>query len=239
MHNLRTTQIELVAGSEWQYRQAQESAIFKGKNMHKILAAVDPEMYRPGNNVSIRERMGVPSNSKVLLFGAAYLDEKRKGYDHFVQVLSQCASNLNEPEKDLLFAIILGSGDSSPFQATGIKYIHCGFTPANELPDLYRAADLYICCSTQDSGPTMINQSIMSGTPVLAYEMGVALDLVIDGETGFRVPLGNIDMMAKRLLEFLSLDAEILDRISKNCRAIGLEKCEPSSQMKAIANIIN
>jgi glycosyltransferase involved in cell wall biosynthesis len=53
------------------------------------------------------------------------------------------------------------------------------------LSQLYRAADLFVCPSLADSGPTMVNQSILCGTPVVAFDVGVSIDLVKDGHTGY------------------------------------------------------
>ena len=43
--------------------------------------------------------------------------------------------------------------------------------------------------SIEDSGPMMINESIMCGTPVVCFDMGVARDLVHTGRTGYRAAL--------------------------------------------------
>jgi glycosyltransferase involved in cell wall biosynthesis len=47
----------------------------------------------------------------------------------------------------------------------------------------------------------MINESIMCGTPVVSFRMGVAEDLIINGETGYIVKLKNIRDLANGIDE--------------------------------------
>ncbi|HEY5124202.1 MAG TPA: glycosyltransferase [Ignavibacteria bacterium] len=72
--------------------------------------------------------------------------------------------------------------DSLPFEYLYLGYVDNTFGIASA----FQAADVFVCPSIEDSGPIMINQSIMCGTPVVVFEMGVATDLVETGITGFR-----------------------------------------------------
>ena len=101
----------------------------------------------------------------------------------------------------------------------------------------YAAADIFICSSVEDSGPMMINESMMSGTPVAAFEMGVAIDLVVNGTTGFRVPLGDSAALASALAAFVRLEPAERARMSAACRSRALEKTSSAGQVGAFIEL--
>jgi glycosyltransferase involved in cell wall biosynthesis len=96
---------------------------------------------------------------------------------------------------------------------------------------------LFICPSVEDSGPMMINEAIMSGTPVASFEMGVALDLVDPGVTGYRVPLADSHALATALASFIRLSPEERAAMSAACRALGLEKSSAQAQVRAFVEL--
>jgi glycosyltransferase involved in cell wall biosynthesis len=97
-----------------------------------------------------------------------------------------------------------------------------------QLAAAYQAADIFVCPSIEDAGPMMINQSIMTGTPVVSFEMGVALDLVITGETGFRAKLKDSADFARGLNDILQLDDKAYRKMCSTCRELGLRLFHPS-----------
>jgi glycosyltransferase involved in cell wall biosynthesis len=68
----------------------------------------------------------------------------------------------------------------------------------------------------------MINQSIMCGTPVVAFEMGAALDFVGNGKTGFRATLGDCNELAAGLKEIILMDTKAKERMDLNCTEMSL-----------------
>jgi glycosyltransferase involved in cell wall biosynthesis len=93
--------------------------------------------------------------------------------------------------------------------------------PEEELNKLFSASDLYVSTSLEDSGPLMINMSIMSGTPVVSFAMGVAFDLVNE-HTGALVPLGDADLLAAKMFSCLNDEQFKNGTISKECRSFAM-----------------
>ena len=71
----------------------------------------------------------------------------------------------------------------------------------------------------------MINQSILCGTPVVAFAQGAALDLVVPGETGHLARMCDPEDFARGLALILGLDAAGHARMHQSCRAKGLAEC--------------
>lgn len=236
---LEGVEAHAIAGSEWQYRQARGSLLFRSKTVHKLLLAVDPSRFRPGDEIGARHALGLPKDSRCILFGAQYLNERRKGMHLFAEMLKMLRSYLDEGIASQCVLLIAGKGDVSAVRNSGFEYRHFGSVTLDRMLILYRAATVYVCASIEDSGPTMINQAMMSGTPVVAFEMGVAPDLIVNGETGFRVPLADTESMAIHTAKILQSDAEVKAGWRKTCRDLALEKCNPDTQMRALVRILD
>ena len=84
----------------------------------------------------------------------------------------------------------------------------------------------------------MINQSIMSGTPVVAFEMGVALDLVISGKTGYLAKLQDIRELSSGISKILYLNELDYKKMCENCRNIALKECGPDIKISRLIDRI-
>jgi glycosyltransferase involved in cell wall biosynthesis len=91
-----------------------------------------------------------------------------------------------------------------PFPVVFTGYITDDLT----LSKAYQSADLFVSTSIQDSGPMMVNESIMCGTPVVAFEVGVVPDLVKDGVSGYRVPVMDTAALSKNMAKVLELNKQ-------------------------------
>jgi glycosyltransferase involved in cell wall biosynthesis len=101
----------------------------------------------------------------------------------------------------------------------------------------YQAADTFVCPSIEDSGPMMINESLMCGTPVVSFDMGVAGDLVHTGTTGYRARLGDCRDLARGIGAILALSPDQRDAVARECRQLALRLCHPGVQARAVAAI--
>lgn len=120
------------------------------------------------------------------------------------------------------------------------EHRHIGFLDGDAiLATCFQAADIYVNPSIEDSGPMMINESILCGTPVVAFEMGVAVDLVHNFKTGYRAHLKDENDMANGLYKILEMDNEAYSAMRAYCRNYGLELCHPNVQVNAFETLCN
>ena len=83
----------------------------------------------------------------------------------------------------------------------------------------------------------MINESMMCGTPVVAFRMGVAEDLIENGQSGAIATLGDTQAFADALEQVLLWPAERRDRARARCRDMDLHKCSPDRQLERFVTI--
>lgn len=229
----------VIAGSGWLYRQAKESALLGSLEIVKILIGLDTQLYQPADKDEWRDRLGLPRDKLILYFGAQNLEDPRKGFKSLMQAFEHLRNLLSDSERDNVCLFTVGDSDPSKTYAFPFEHVHKAFmSDPSAFAKTYAASDLFICPSIEDSGPMMINEAVASGTPVVAFEMGVAIDLVNNGETGFRVPLGNSRKLASALLHFIRLSQADRDRMSYACRNLGLRECSSLGQARAIEALI-
>ncbi len=65
---------------------------------------------------------------------------------------------------------------------------------------LIAASDIVVLCSEKEGIPRAILEAMALEKPVVATDVLGTQEAVADGETGFLVPLGNIDAMAERIM---------------------------------------
>jgi len=235
------TNIQIIAGSEWQYRQAKESMLFRNKTIHKILISVNPAIFKPTDKLEIRTKSGIPSNKKVIFFGALGLDSERKGMKYLLESLAILREHLltSSRIKDSIFLLIAGNGFDKIKDLLPFEYLNLGLLDNTYgIASTYQAADIFVCPSVEDSGPSLINQSLMCGTPVAAFEMGVAFDLVVTGKTGYLAKIRDSSDLAQGIYNILTLNDIEYKKLSENCRELALELCSPEVQIEKFEQII-
>lgn len=63
----------------------------------------------------------------------------------------------------------------------------------DDIPKVMAALDVFVLPSIlPDSFPTVILEAMAAGKPVVATRSGGASEMVLDGETGFLIPIGNV-----------------------------------------------
>lgn len=79
-----------------------------------------------------------------------------------------------------------------------------GTIPHDELPTLFQQAALLVFPSAGQEGLGLTAIEAMGcGCPVLASDVGSLQDVIVDGETGFVYPMGNITALSQRLDEIV------------------------------------
>lgn len=239
---LNKTDIQVVAASEWQYKQVKSSSLFRDRIIHKIYISIDNSVFKPIEKNVVRSQIGINVDKRVIFFGAVVLTQKRKGMSYLLESLNILREKIETSDsalKNKVLLLIAGRGIDEIAEMLPFEYHYLGKTDNSyEIASAYQASDVFICPSIEDSGPMMINQSMMCGTPVVSFKMGVAIDLVIEGYTGYSAVLRDSMDLAQGVYNVLSLEKDDYNKMSNNCRELALEVCRPEVQIAKIESII-
>jgi glycosyltransferase involved in cell wall biosynthesis len=180
---------------------------------------VDVALFRPdpARRGIWRERLGVPADAPVAL-GVGRMATK-KGFHVLVAGLERLFAAVPEAH-----VVLAGGGDrlaelasaAAPFAGR----VHFpGAVLHDSLPDLYRAADLFVLPAVHDARgnvdglPNVILEAMASGLPVVATSISGIPQAVEDGVTGRLVPEGDREALIAALTGLLTRPDE--------CRALG------------------
>ena len=136
---------------------------------------------------------------------------------------------------------VLYSGNTGEDFISDVAYSNTvlPYVDYNDLYMLYNAADIFASTSLQDAGPSMINQSMMCGTPVISFKMGVALDLIDEGVTGYLADMLDFKTLANGIHSYFMLKDKERKIMSENCRNIALSSSSLASFSSSFLKIFN
>lgn len=155
-----------------------------------ISCAVDTSVFVSLEKMDVRRKLGIAQNAKVVLFAGSL------SYTKGVDVIFECAQRM----PDVLF-ILVGDG----LLKTGIK--NCKFPgacPHEEMPIWMNAADIFVLPSRSEGTPVVILEALSCGIPVIASRIGGCPDVIKDGQTGYLVPVNDVDILQRKLRDLLN-----------------------------------
>lgn len=191
-----------------------QSTLYKNFIVEQHIVRVDSTRYKPTENKSeLRDQWNLPIAKKIIFFGSSHLDEPRKG----MKVLLDALDKVSFPN---VFYVVAG-GKELPYYKENMKIV--GFLNESQLIEIYQLSDVFVCPSLADAGPMMVNQSLMCGLPVVAFPVGISIDLVRTGETGYLAKFNDSQDLAQGIDFILSLNEDNYSKMSNNCRIQGLQ----------------
>lgn len=217
--------------------QAKAAAVFHGKQVYKVLLSVNPSVFYAIEKPIAKQALELPKHRRNIFFGAHSITERRKGVKELLEALHSLAKNCPVDPASVLFTTA-GNLDGLSVPKM-FAHRHLGYLNRQELSKAYQAADVFLCPSIEDSGPMMINESIMSGTPVVSFDIGVAPDLVINGVTGYIAETKTGEDLANALRRMLELGDEKISEMSRACVEHGARLCSPQVQTEKFISIFD
>ena len=227
----------VVAGSSMLHRQAAGSSLFSKLQITTLLLGVSPDAFSPCDQMAQRRVFGLQGEGPVIFFGAQRFGQRRKGMRLLLAALQKLAADWPAGKARPMLLLAGDATDFPDLTPLGLECQRLGFIDTATLARAYAAADVFACPSIEDSGPMMINESMMCGTPVVAFRMGVAEDLIDTDVTGMIVPLGKVPEFSAALAQVLRWDEQQRSRARSNCRRVALQRCSVGHQVGRFVEI--
>ena len=153
---------------------------------------------------SLRKELGIPEDAPVV--GAVARLFPRKGYEDFFPA----ANKVLEKNPDVYF-LIMGDGPmwkeyEELTERLGIRshVVFAGLVSPDEISRYIAQMDLVAHFSLKEGLPRVAVQALAEKKPVVAYPLDGTPEVVLDGKSGYLVPVGDHDKASERILQILS-----------------------------------
>jgi glycosyltransferase involved in cell wall biosynthesis len=193
-----------------------------------IYDGVNQALFCPGSREAARTLLGIPTTAQVVLFVGNLVSIK--GVDILIDAFAQLACD--SPDR---ICYLIGHGPLGGSLQRHIDRLQLssqirllGERAHAELPDWYRAADLFVLPSHSEGVPCVVLEAAACGTPIVASDVGGIPELRTWGELSLVAP-GDVGALAgamRRSLAALRPTTRVAGRVRSLAAAVGqIEAC--------------
>jgi glycosyltransferase involved in cell wall biosynthesis len=169
---------------------------------------VDTERFRSGPDTLLLRRLPGWEGSAIVLCTRSW--EPNYGVLHLLDAF--CLARRRMPRLRL---VLLGSGS----QKEAVRHfvsdeglddvvLLAGATPPEQLPEYFRAVDVYASCAYSDGSSLSLLEAMATGLPVLATDRASNREWVTGPDHGLLAPFGDAPAITAALLELAALSPE-------------------------------
>lgn len=201
---------QIVTSSEWLGQLAQSSSLFQGFQVRALPTPVDTTVFQPLAKTSLRQKLGLPTDKRLLLFGAMNVTDPRKGFRYLEAALQQLA---DVPDVELL---VMGKAEPSAFENIALKVHYLGYLSGEQaIVEAYNASDFFIMPSLEDNLPNTILESLACGLPSVAFHTGGIPQMIDHKSTGYLAKFKDADDLAEGVRWALQANYAALSRAAR------------------------
>ena len=148
----------------------------------------------------LRRELGIPAGAP--LFGSVGNLRRVKGHDVLLEAFKQVLRRV--PDAHLVVAganCEPETGLENLWRRLGLRERAHFLGRRLDVERVYRALDVYVHSSHSEGMPNAVLEAMAAGLPVVATTAGGMPEAVVDGETGFLVPVRNPERLAGAMLK--------------------------------------
>lgn len=181
---LANNTIHVITVSHWLERLVKESALLKHCPIDTIPNTLSLSDFQMMDKAECRKQLGLPLNKRIIIFGAARVDDPIKGFPMILDAISYLKAHNQEFAKDLhlvTFGIFKQAKPHIPIDHTDIGWVKDNAT----LSMLYSASDALISASLYETfGQTLIEAQACGCLPISFGNSGQT-DIIRHKENGY------------------------------------------------------
>lgn len=211
----------VTAPSSWILNSAHESILEYGIITSAVIPnGIDLNIFHPGDSKISRSILSLPTDRHIIVFAASGL---KKGNFKDYQTLHKSLEILGSSNTDVLCLALGDSGDTETI-GTSVELRFIPFiSDPNIVAEYYRAADVYVHPAKADTFPTSVIEAEACGLPVIASAVCGIPEQIEEGTTGYLVPVGDAEQMARRIIE-LKENSTLRERMGSNAAKLAKER---------------
>ena len=165
-------QITFVACSQWLASEAKKSGLLQGQRVESIPNPIDTHIYAPQNQQQARQRVGLPTEGRIILFASQRVTNPGKGMQYLLEACRLLAEQHPEQKEQITVAILGGHAEELegqlPFRTCSLGYVN----DEHRIVDVYNAADVFVLPSLSENLPNTIMEAMACGVPSVGFRVG-------------------------------------------------------------------
>lgn len=180
---------------------------------------VKPFLTSEQHRTSMRERLGFSETDFVV--GKVARLFNLKGHEYLIDAAKQIVA-----AKPQVKFLLVGDGilrDSLQKKIDELKltenFVFTGLVPPAEIPMYLSAIDLLVHTSLREGLARTLPQALLSGKPVVSFDIDGAREVCISNQTGFLIPPLNVDKLAAAVIQ-LAADPELCKQFGEQGRGL-------------------
>lgn len=207
--------------NSWMSNFAKASNLFDNRRINISYILIDEDKFTVQNKSKCRKSFGF--NDSDIIFLSRYHTAKNKGLDLYMQALSIFYRNVDEIMRERILIVFVGTDEITMNYNYGFRVRCIPGIEISKLVELYNASSFFVSPSISDAGPSMVNQSIMCGTPVCCFNIGTALDVIEEGINGFKTEDISPEGLAECLIKTTKISEKEYESMRKKSRDIAMK----------------
>lgn len=239
--NAKKGGFKIISGSGWTLEQSKVSKIYQNQILFpNINSLIDTSIMKPINKTLARAHFGLQEDKFYILMGCQNANDKRKGFEYLVEALDILRENLNPENNKKVVVLVVSKNKLTTIEQIKFETKQLDFVDNYaDLAMLYEASDVFVNSSIEDSGPMMVSESLACGTPVVAFDMGVANNLVISFFNGYKAKLKDTNDLAAGIKHIIELQPEIYKNYARNATETIKNQSSFETGIKVFNEILN
>ena len=231
----KSSKITVVTCSNWLRNVAIESSLLKGNNILSIQNPINIDVYKPSNKLESRNKLGISSKKKLILFGAMNINDKRKGSAYLTEALELISKN--KPNTIQEIALVIFGKNKTPFQSN-FEAINLNYISSQEdIVKVYNACDIFVTPSIEDNLPNTIVESHACGLPVVAFNATGMSEMISHKANGYLAKYKSTEDLANGIIWTL-FDSDY-NSLSTEARNKAVEFYSPEISANKYINLYN
>jgi glycosyltransferase involved in cell wall biosynthesis len=192
------------------------TTVYSGMDVEPFLRAGE---YRD----KIREELGIAADAIVI--GKIARLFHLKGHEYVVEAASEVVRRDSRVVFLLVGDGVLRGGLEGAIKARGLEKNFCfaGLVPPRRIPEYLGGMDILVHASLREGLARALPQALISGVPVVSFDVDGAREVVLSGQTGFLLPPKDVVGLGKALGD-LAGDAELRRKYGQTGREMFTER---------------
>ena len=215
-----------------------EKLVKKGIAPEKIAVIptpVDLEKFKAFEPEKVKQIKDDYFNKKIILYAGRLVKVKN------LPLLLKAVAMIRNSKHNIILLIIGEGGEKAKLKRMVRRLeiedavVFISSAPQKDLVNYYHAADVFVLPSFSESLGKVLIEAGAAGCPVVSTETTGARDVVVEGRTGYLVPIGDENAMVEKILKVLRMEESERKEMAKNAQRILEEKF---SQEKSIEKVV-